>query len=327
VSAARANAGDVAAVAEEARRLVTLSDAAGSDATRGVLDSRGWPVLTPNGRAVGRVADLVLDPAGPRTRIVVIVPVTGGSGRDTTVQGEPVLVPAEFVHVDARARSVTLGGAALAVLEVLPRSDGRRITREQVALLAAVRTALGAPAIGSTRVRTADGGMAGDASTATLPPSAAGAVGDVDDDGRTRRVVLHEEQLHVAGTRLVPAGEVTVKKVVDTLPVERALSLQHDEVEIERRPGTAESPMEAVIGEDEIRIPILEERLVIEKRLVVREEVIVRRRTATRTETISDSVRRERLVTDGPVRERGTDPAIPRGPGASAAPDPPGPAR
>lgn len=322
MTAPRTNAVETEAVIAEAGRLVSLSDAGAAHATRGVLDSRGWPVLTPNGRTVGRVVDLVVDPAGPRTRIVVIAPVTGGSGRDATVPGDSVLVPAEFVHVDARERSITLGGAALAVLEVLPRSDGRRITREQVALLAAVRTALGVPAPGSTR-----SGGADDAATGAATPDALRSDAATTGDAEVRRVVLHEEQLHVAGTRAVPAGEVTVQKVVDTIPVERALDLQHDEVEIERRPGTPESPMQAVIGDDEIRIPILEERLVFEKRLVVREEVIVRRRAVTRTETITDSVRRERLVTDGPVRDHGTDPATPRGPGAAAAPDPPGPAR
>lgn len=326
MSITRTHGADPDAAADTARRFVTLSEAGDAVVADGVVDSRGWPVLTPNGRAVGRVVELVLDRTTTAVRIVVLAHVGGGPRREARVPGEPVLVPVEFVQVDARARSVSLDRAALAVLEVLPRSDGRRITREQIALLDAVRTAIGGTAPrADVQARSAVSPVASDAASGAdvarvdaSPPHATVR----SDDARTHRIVLHEEQLHVAGTRAIPAGEVTVRKVVETMPVARSLMLSHDEVEIERRPGTAESPMQATIGDDEIVIPILEERIVVEKRVFVREEVVVRRRTATRTETLTDTVRRERLVTEGPVHVRGTDPATPRDPGASAAPDP-----
>lgn len=134
------------------------------------------------------------------------------------------------------------------------------------------------------------------------------------------RIVLHEERLLV-GRRTVPDGEVTIRKVVDVVPVTTPLELGHEEVVIERLPGTDDSPRETVVTDGEIRIPILEERLVVEKRLVVREVVVVRRERVVRTEAVHETVRRERLVVEGEeVADDGTAPAMPDDPAVRPAP-------
>ena len=154
------------------------------------------------------------------------------------------------------------------------------LTRAEQAMVAAVRTALG------------------DAAAARAAATGA------------HHVVLHEEQLRV-GTRVVPDGEVVLRKAVDLVPVAEQVTLRHEEVTIERVPASADTPHALVVTDAEIRIPILEERVVVEKRLVVREVVVVRRETVSRTETVRDTVRRERLVVDGEeVVEPGTHPAV-----------------
>jgi hypothetical protein len=60
------------------------------------------------------------------------------------------------------------------------------------------------------------------------------------------------------------------------------------------------------IGEDEIRIPVMEEQLVVQKRMVPREEIIVRKNRVVENQTIEDTVRRERVdIDDSQARAAG----------------------
>jgi hypothetical protein len=56
---------------------------------------------------------------------------------------------------------------------------------------------------------------------------------------------------------------------------------------------------DAQIGEDEIRIPIMEEQVVMQKVLVPREEIIVRKKAVVENQTVEADLRRERLDTAG----------------------------
>ena len=126
--------------------------------------------------------------------------------------------------------------------------------------------------------------------------------------GQERRIVLSEEQLNV-GKRQVSAGEVELRTTVETQRVQEQVALSHDEVTIERRPLSAADAAGAdlTIGEETIRVPLSREEAVVEKRVVPVEEVVVRTNTVTENQTIEDTVRRERLVTEGLEQGRGTD--------------------
>lgn len=121
--------------------------------------------------------------------------------------------------------------------------------------------------------------------------------------GQEQRVVLNEERLAV-GTREVQAGEVTLRKGVESEVVRERVDLAHDEVTIERR---AISPADvtltgdaATIGEGEtIRVPLMAEEAVVEKRVVPTEEVVLRTQSVVEEEVIEDTVRRETLETTG----------------------------
>jgi len=122
------------------------------------------------------------------------------------------------------------------------------------------------------------------------------------DTGEQRLVVpLIEETLDV-DKNWVKAGEVVIRRRVEsrteTVPVE----LAHEEVEIERTPvnrllaqGETLSPRQEG---DWTVIPVVEEELVVTKRLVVREEVRIRKKRTVRKEQVSDTVRSQHLAID-----------------------------
>ena len=133
--------------------------------------------------------------------------------------------------------------------------------------------------------------------------------------GQEQRLVLSEEQLAV-GKRQVQAGEVNLRKEVDTRHVQQTVGLVHDEVSVERRPLSGADAGDVRIGEETIRIPLTAEEAVVEKRVVGTEEVILRKQAVTEDQTVEADVRKERLVTEGLDQQRGLSSS---GAGASGA--------
>ena len=90
--------------------------------------------------------------------------------------------------------------------------------------------------------------------------------GAVDE---SERLTVSEERLDV-GKRQVSAGEVGVRKNVETRHVEEEVELMREEVNVERRPISADAGNsgDIRINDGEIRIPVMREEAVVEKRLV-----------------------------------------------------------
>ena len=125
-----------------------------------------------------------------------------------------------------------------------------------------------------------------------------GHVADAYARGQERRLTLSEEQLSV-GKRQVQAGEVGLRKSVETEHVRETVDLSREEVTIDRRPLSADTATDATIQAGEIRVPVMEEQVVIEKRMVPTEEIVIRKRMVQENETVEADLRRERLeVTD-----------------------------
>lgn len=116
--------------------------------------------------------------------------------------------------------------------------------------------------------------------------------------GQERRLTLSEEQLAV-GKRQVQAGEVELRKTVETRHVQEQVGLAREEVEIERRPLAAADAADLEIGEQTIRVPLMAEEAVVEKKVVPVEEVVVRKEARTQEQTIEADLRKERLDTAG----------------------------
>lgn len=115
-----------------------------------------------------------------------------------------------------------------------------------------------------------------------------------DDEAHMTR---SEEQLNV-GKREVNAGQVRLRKYVDTEPVSADVDLRTETARVERhevnRPVAG-----AEIGEQEATMDLHREEPVVQKESVVREEVSLSKDEETERETISDEVRKERIDVDG----------------------------
>jgi uncharacterized protein (TIGR02271 family) len=114
--------------------------------------------------------------------------------------------------------------------------------------------------------------------------------------GRSADHALGEEL--AIGKRQVQAGEVAVRKTVDTEHVTERVPVRREEVTVERRPVSAADTRSAEIAEDRIVVPVTEEEVVVEKRPVVKEEVVLRTRTVEDTEEVEADLRRERIDVD-----------------------------
>ena len=290
----------------------------------GYPDPRGWDVKTGDGQTVGKVDDLIVDTQAMRVRYVSVEVDDRSVGQLATDavtpgdQGTHTLIPIGAVSLDDAHDDVVLGGGYTAQqIGTLPRYRGT-ITRDyEQSLVAghrnrggvagAVAGAGAALAAGAERVKDAVTGDRHDYEHSDYNDQrlfAKRRQGLTDDQ---RRLILAEEQLAV-GKRQTSAGEVELRKTVETERVSEQVQLRHDEVSVERRPVTDPSSVsgQAQIGEDEIRIPVMEEQLVVQKVLVPREEIIVRKNQVVEQQTVEDSVRRERLeVDDSSVQARG----------------------
>ena len=127
------------------------------------------------------------------------------------------------------------------------------------------------------------------------------------------RVQRSEEEL-VAGTREREAGSVNVRKRVRTERERLSVPKKREEVSVERVP-VEESRREAEGGEEvseggiveedgEIRIPIVEEEIVVEKRPVVKEEIRVRKDVVEDEEVVEEDVRKEEVDIDDQTKRR-----------------------
>jgi uncharacterized protein (TIGR02271 family) len=131
--------------------------------------------------------------------------------------------------------------------------------------------------------------------------------GPTTDDAMTRS----EEQLHV-GTERVQAGRARLRKYVVTEDVTTTVPVSREEVRIEREPITDANVGNALdgpaISEEEHEVVLHAERPVVAKEAVPVERVRLDVDTVTEQETVSDTVRKEQIDTDG-VETTGRDTA------------------
>jgi uncharacterized protein (TIGR02271 family) len=120
---------------------------------------------------------------------------------------------------------------------------------------------------------------------------------------------LREEQLRATKTP-VETGEVRVRKEVTTEHRTLDVPVQREEVVIERHPASGRASSGEIRSGEEVRIPVMEEKVNVEKQAVVKEEVTVGKRTVTDHERVSGDVRKEniRVENKGDAEIRGCDP-------------------
>ena len=85
-----------------------------------------------------------------------------------------------------------------------------------------------------------------------------------------------------------------VRKRVRTDRERVDVPVKHEEVSVERVPGTGEASG-AQIAEEEVSVPVTDEEVVVDKRAVAKEEVRVRKEVVEDTEVVEEDVRREEV--------------------------------
>ncbi len=131
--------------------------------------------------------------------------------------------------------------------------------------------------------------------------------GDVADEDEMR-VQRSEEELRV-GTREHEAGNVNVRKRVRTEREQVRVPRKREEVHVERvSVDGRERASEDEIGDDEIRVPVIEEEIVVEKRPVVKEELRIRKDVVEDEEIVEEDVRKEEVEIDDETTGRGGRP-------------------
>ena len=111
----------------------------------------------------------------------------------------------------------------------------------------------------------------------------------------------------VVGTREVETGRARLRKYVVTEEVTTTVPVQREEVRVEREPITDANRGEAMAGgditEEEHEVTLRAEEPVVEKRTVPKERVRLETDTVTDEQQVTDEVRKERIETDGDVRQ------------------------
>jgi len=117
---------------------------------------------------------------------------------------------------------------------------------------------------------------------------------DVEGD---RRIQLRGEILRTYKDR-VQRGEVRLRKDVITETKNVEVPVTREELVIERTPISGQSATGEIGKDNEIRVPLSEERVRTEKQPVVTDEVRVGKRAVQRTENVSEEVSHEELRVD-----------------------------
>jgi uncharacterized protein (TIGR02271 family) len=121
--------------------------------------------------------------------------------------------------------------------------------------------------------------------------------GDVAGGDREGSVTRSEEELHV-GKEQTEAGRARLRKWVETEPVQMDVELQRETARVTREP--VDEPVSgAEIGDEEVEVPLREERAVVEKQAVAKERIGLETDVETERQTISDDVRKERVEVEG----------------------------
>jgi len=149
-----------------------------------------------------------------------------------------------------------------------------------------------------------DGRDRADRSTPTTTTEAA-AAGRRTAERPSSNVQLLGEVLRVHKDR-VNRGEVRLRKEVVTENQTVQVPVQREELVVERRPASSANPVTGTVGaEEEVRVPLSEERATLDKSTVVREEVSVSKKPVEQVRDLTGEVRHEELVVDDSTkRER-----------------------
>jgi uncharacterized protein (TIGR02271 family) len=248
-------------------------------------DVRGWEVISADNRRIGEVEDLLVDTTAMKVRYLDVEVDDELRGSD---EEKHILIPIGYARLNEDDDRILVNELSSEQVRTVPAYTGRFDPQYEQSL-------------GSYFGAGTGGGF--DARRDDRLAQERGATGHTGEE----RIALSEEELAV-GREQRQAGEVRVGKHVETEHVKRDVPVSHEEVEIERRPIEGDR-MEgrARIEEDEIRVPLNEERAVVQKRTVPREEIVLRKRQVQGTQRVEADLRREEADIDRQGNVRASD--------------------
>jgi stress response protein YsnF len=118
------------------------------------------------------------------------------------------------------------------------------------------------------------------------------------DTNEEQVIGVGEEVLNI-GTRMVAGKTTRIRRVVVQTPVQQDVTLHTETVVLERRKPTS-GPGNEVLTEVTIEMSDFNEVPVVSKAVHLVEEVLLRKEVTARTETIHDTVRRDKLEIEQP---------------------------
>lgn len=279
--------------------LVPLDKADDYKIADGNPDPRGWDVIA-NGTKVGEVDKLIADLNALKVRYLDVELDDDFSG----TKDRHVLIPIGAARLDDDNDNVLLQGMTRDALIGLPAyAANTPITRDYENSLRERVSGAPIPKPRSERdyyehEHFDENRFFGERGA---PPSDE----EAERGRRIVRIPITEEEVRV-GKRQVQAGEVDVRKTVETKHVEQPVTRRREEVEVERRPIQGDRAASASdLKEGETRIPLMEEEVVVEKRPVAKEEVVIRKHAVEDTENVGVDVQKERVDIDEKGRVRG----------------------
>jgi photosynthetic reaction center H subunit len=289
---------------ENRARVAPLSDLNDYEVSDHDPDVRGWDVLSADGRKIGEVEDLIVDTGAMKVRYLdVEVDKDYRADKD-----HRILIPVGQARLHESEDHVHVNALSSNEVKTFPAYQGRLDRSYEDT----VHQRFGSSAAGASSAAGRDyyssdnfddnrfyGSRRGSGS-----PS--GRSGDVrGSQSRDDRMTLSEEKLAV-GRERHEAGEVRVGKHVETEHVKKEVPVTRERATVERRPieGDEARHARASISDDEIRVPLTEEEVVVEKRTVPKEELVVKKYQEQDTETVEADLRRERADIEGDVDEK-----------------------
>ena len=114
----------------------------------------------------------------------------------------------------------------------------------------------------------------------------------------TQTIPLYKEQVNV-GTRQVPSGTVTLRKVVKTETVNEPVTLQRETVVISRQPSsTGAEPGAQAFQNQQITIPLHHDVPYVTTQVVPNGQVVATTKTDTQQTTVQKQIRSEDVAVD-----------------------------
>jgi uncharacterized protein (TIGR02271 family) len=296
-------------------QVAALKDLGDYEVAEGYPDPRGWTVRSTDGTDVGKVHDLIVDTGTMRTRYLAVRldDDFAGSRND-----RDVMIPIGTARIDDDGDNVIVDNLSADRFATLPAYEPSSLTRDQEQELRTHFSSGDAMSAGTIGAGAAGGSDFYDHDhfddrNFFARGREQGVRNEEDEIARARmeeadRLTISEERLDV-GKRQVQAGEVGVRKNVETRHVEQEVPIMREEVSVERRPLNADAGTagDIRISDGEIRVPVMREEAVVEKRLVPTEEIIIRKTAVRDTETVGADLRRERVEVDKNSTDRVRD--------------------